>query len=293
MLATWGYGLWARHTCLMNKSPREEFFRRGRLFVGDVLASLDAIRDKRYQLIVADPPYFQVLKKEGWDNQWKDQDEYLNWTESWAAKCDQVLKDDGLFYVFGQVGKREHVWLHVCSMLTRKMQFHDMLIWDRAVGYNDRQDSFTPQYEMVLVLRKKGSTKTYFDKNAVRISYGEETIQDYLRDKRYKDKVAREKHLRAGKYATNIIRIPSLKGSSKEKAGHPSQKPFALIEALVKSSSRPGDHVLDPFLGSGTTAVACESLGRNWDGIEISEDYVSICRKRLADAEPDNALLAG
>ena len=167
-------------------------------------------------------------------------------------------------------------------MLAKEMQFHDMIIWDRAVGYNERYDSFTPQYEMVLALRHSANSTPYFDKDAVRLPYDEEKIQSYLRDKRYKDKDARELHLRKGKYATNILRVPSLKGSSKEKIGHPSQKPIALIEQLILSGSRKGDAVLDPFLGSGTTAAAAEELGRKWMGIELNADYCEITKRRLA-----------
>lgn len=183
-----------------------------------------------------------------------------------------------LMYIFGQLGKREHVWLHLCSDLTKTLQFHDMIIWDRVVGYNERRDSFTPQYEMILVLRKQENI--YFNKDAVRIQYDNKIIERYLKDKRYKDKSARKIHLNKGKFATNIMRIPSLKGSSKEKVGHPSQKPERLIEQIIQSSSRIGDIVLDPFLGSGTTAYVAEKLKRQWVGIEKEEKYCKIAENR-------------
>lgn len=234
-----------------------------------------------FQLIIADPPYFQVLLEESWDNAWKTTEDYLQWTLRWVQACRRVLRPDGLLYIFGQLGKREHVWLHLCSMLTKEMQFHDMIVWDRAVGYNERSDSFTPQYEMILALRPQEKITPYFNKDAVRLPYDDATIQTYLKDKRYKDPVARKAHLEKGKYATNILRIPSLKGASKEKVGHPSQKPLALIQHLVASGSRPGDCVLDPFLGSGTTAVAAEKSGRSWVGIESNADYFAIAQQRL------------
>ena len=250
-------------------------------FHGDCGQILKTLEPNSFQAIIADPPYFQVLLGEDWDNQWRTEEDYLNWTEDWIKKAGRVLKDDGLFFIFGQLGKREHLWLHICSMATRILQFHDMLIWDRAVGYNERYDSFTPCYEMILVLRKSKDAKSYFDKDAVRTSYDDETIKQYLKDKRYKDLDARAKHLEKGKYATNILRVPSLKGSSKEKVGHPSQKPIKLIEMLVLSSSREGDFVLDPFLGSGTTAVVCQNLNRNFAGIEIEKKYIEIAKSRL------------
>jgi site-specific DNA-methyltransferase (adenine-specific) len=253
----------------------------GEIVCGDALKVLDTFASNRFQLIIADPPYFRVLLEHDWDNTWKSPEDYLEWTLQWVRACKRVLRDDGLLYIFGQLGKREHVWLHTCSMLAHEMQFHDMLIWDRAVGYNERYDSFTPQYEMVLVLRKTAESRPYFDKDAVRLPYDEETIRLYMRDKRYKDKAAREAHLRKGKYATNIIRVPSLKGASKEKIGHPSQKPIALINQLVASSSRRGDWVLDPFLGSGSTAASCEALGRRWIGIESNPAFVEMARRRI------------
>ena len=255
------------------------------IFHGDCGKIIETLEPNSFQTIIADPPYFQVLLKETWDNQWQTEEDYLDWTEDWIKKCARVLKNDGLFFIFGQLGKREHLWLHLCSMATRKMQFHDMLIWDRAVGYNERYDSFTPCYEMILVLRKSKDAKPYFDKDAVRTSYDDDTIKQYLKDKRYKDLDARKTHLEKGKYATNILRVPSLKGSSKEKVGHPSQKPIKLIEMLVQSATREGDLVLDPFLGSGTTAVVCQNLNRNFAGIEIEQKYIEIVESRLQETQ--------
>lgn len=264
--------------------PKEIQIGAGRIYTGDALKVLPALQSESAQLIIADPPYFQVLRGESWDNNWQSADQYLKWTVQWVRECKRVLRGDGLLYIFGQLGKREHVWLHACSRLALEMQFHDMLIWDRAVGYNERRDSFTPQYEMILALRQNAAAAPYFNKDAVRIPYSEATIQNYLRDKRYKNKRAREAHLRRGKYATNILRVPSLKGGSKEKAGHPSQKPAALIEQLIRSGSRAGDVVLDPFLGSGTTAAAAQQCGRHWLGIEQNPEYVQIARRRIAKA---------
>jgi DNA modification methylase len=260
----------------------------GDAYQGDSLTVLKDLPDDEFQCIIADPPYFQVLEHTSWDTAWPDQDSWLEWSLNWIRECHRVVRPDGIIYIFGQLGKREHAWLHLCSEAARVGQFHDMVIWDRVVGYNNRGDSFTPQYEMALALRKQGSEKAYFNKDAVRTPYSEETVKAYLRDKRYKDRDAREAHLRRGKKATNILRVPSLKGSSREKVGHPSQKPERLIEILIQSSSRPGDRVLDPFLGSGTTAAVAERNGRKWVGIEVDATYLSIARTRLSSATRGN-----
>lgn len=249
---------------------------------GDAVATLRQLEASSVQVVIADPPYYNVLLEHDWDTQWKAVGDYIDWSVGWVSECLRVLRDDGLCFVFGQLGKREHAFIHLMSELTRRYQFHDLIIWDRVVGYNERRDSFTPCYEMVLVLRKGENPK--FNKDAVREAYSSDKIEVYLRDKRYKDRDARMKHLQAGKFATNILRVPSLKGASKEKCGHPSQKPIELISKLIECASDPGDVVLDPFLGSGTTAVVAESLGRNWVGIELNEEYIELTRQRLAAA---------
>jgi len=231
----------------------------GRLVEGDAGAELRRLATQSVQAVLADPPYDNVLD-EDWDSQWSGAEEFLDWSMDWAGECMRLLREDGLFFCFGQLGKREHVFIHLMSRLCAAFQFHDLLIWDRVVGYNERRDSFTPAYEMILVLRKGGRPK--FNKAAVREPYDAARIRAYLRDKRYKDIEARQRHLAAGKFATNILRVPSLKGSSKEKCGHPSQKPVVLIEKLILCATESGDVVLDPFLGSGTTAVAAERRKR-------------------------------
>lgn len=251
---------------------------------GDAVAELRRLKTASAQLVIADPPYYNVLLDQSWDTQWKAVEEYLEWTRAWVAECIRILRDDGLCFIFGQLGKREHAFIHLMSEICRRYQFHDLLIWDRVVGYNERRDSFTPAYEMILVLRKGDKVK--FNKGAVREPYSSETIQTYLRDKRYKDREARMKHLLAGKFATNLLRVPSLKGSSKEKCGHPSQKPIDLITKLISCATDPGDLVLDPFLGSGTTAAVAEALGRRWLGIEINPIFVELARQRIESVDP-------
>jgi len=255
-----------------------------------------------YQSIIADPPYFRVLDKE-WDNQWKHEGEYVKWMESWVSAASHWLKPDGLMFVFGQPGKREHAFLHVMSGLVNGcgMKFHDLVIWDRVVGYNDRRDSFTPQYEMILVLSNASRPRKqdpYFDKDAVRIPYDPKQVAAYMRDKRYKDMEAREQQLKKGKKATNILRlrdagnlveIPSLKGASSEKCGHDAQKPLALIEMLLLASTRPGDVVLDPFCGVGTVGVAAKMHGRNSVSLDADPDYAKTAWQRI-EATPEGRL---
>jgi len=251
-----------------------------RIICGDTLAELESIPSNFAQAIIADPPYYNVLQ-EKWDVQWEEMNDYLEWSDKWTSECMRILKKDGLIFIFGQLGKREHVFIHLMSRLCSKFQFHDLIIWDRVVGYNERRDSFTPAYEMILMLRKGKEVK--FNKDAVRIPYDKKKIELYLRDKRYLNKEARLEHLSNGKFSTNIISVPSLKGTSYEKWGHPSQKPEELINKLVLCSTDVNDIVLDPFLGSGTTAICAMNNQRNWIGIEIDPNYCEMSAARIKE----------
>jgi len=155
-----------------------------------------------------------------------------------------------------------------------------LIVWDRVVGYNTRRDSFDPAFEQILVLCKSGAPAR-FDKDAVREAYDDATKERYSRDNRYLDLETRKQHLDAGKWATNIWRVPSLKGSSREKVGHPTQKPLQLLERLVLSSSRSGNLVLDPFCGSGSVGVTTRQHERCFVGIECAEKWVEIARARF------------
>ena len=262
----------------MNRYKAEHYTNE--ILCGDCIVEMDKLPADSARLVIADPPYFQVMVGETWDKQWASPGHYLNWNLRWMLSAMRILAPGGLLYCFGQPGKREHVMLHLMSEATRLWHFHDLIIWDRVVGYNRRNDSFTPAYEMALVLRKEGRD-AYFNRDAVREPYDEDTIMQYAKDKRYKNPIQRLAHLRKGKELTNLWSIPSLKGSSKEKVGHPTQKPRAVIERIIQSHSIEGDWIVDPFLGSGTTAVAAQKLNRKWTGIEVSEQYVSLAQRRI------------
>ena len=239
------------------------------------------------QAVIADPPYYRVFNA-SWDNQWASQDDYLDWTLAWVDAAMRVLRNDGLLFLFGQRGKREHVFIHVASALYRQFQYHDTVIWDRVVGYNTRRDSFDPAFEEI---RPQEERLSQIPQGAAPYPYPPDMIERYARDKRYTDPTARRRHLEQGKYYRNILSVPSLRGSSREKCGHPTQKPVALIKDLVLASTNPGDVVLDPFFGSGTTGVAADSLGRRWLGIEQDPRYVKMAEQRLAQGRAVKTLL--
>ena len=274
--------LWERPVLQWDPASDPTPLPNNQVICADVKDAMPRIPSGSVHLVLADGPYGKALKVR-WDNQWRGLTQFLMWYELCVLSFLRVLRDDGVCILFGQIGKNCQWFLHLASYLCLRFPdcFVDRIIWDRMVGYNERRDSFTPAYEEALILRKSPLTK--FRKDRVREPFTEEQQRQLMRDNRYENKKARAEHLAKGKYLRNIIRVPSLKGSSKEKCGHPSQKPLELIAALIALFTDRGDLVLDPFLGSGTTAVAAQMLGRSWIGIERSRRYCKKANKRLIE----------
>jgi len=138
--------------------------------------------------------------------------------------------------------------------------FKQMVVWDKGpmgMGWHYRRS-----YETVLVATKPGSKCKWYDTTSK---------------------------------IENIIR-PGYNGISKiipRDDQHPTQKPVELMVHFIELHTQEGDTVLDPFMGSGTTGVACERMGRNFIGIELDPDYCEIARKRIADEQNKYALLGG
>ena len=90
------------------------------LIHGDALKELKKLPDTVAQSVIADPPYFNVLEDESWDTQWKTADDYLAWCDTWVFESMRILRDDGLCFIFGQLGKREHAFIHLMSRLSQQ-----------------------------------------------------------------------------------------------------------------------------------------------------------------------------
>ena len=156
------------------RKVQARFMQRGNLIRSDAASVLRRLPGGTAQLVIAAPSYFQVLHRT-WDRQWPDARSYLDWSLAWLAEAMRVLRADGLLYRFGQLGKREHTFLHLMSEAARSWQFHDLITRDRVIGYNVHRDSFTPATEMILVLHKSARPK--FHKPAVREPYEAKTVK--------------------------------------------------------------------------------------------------------------------
>lgn len=223
--------------------------------VGDCLNVLAKIPSGSVQLIICDPPYNIQLAH------WDEHADYIKWASAWIAESERVLAPTGSIAIFGglqyqgEAGSGDLLSLISHMRKNSEMLLANLIIWNYPNGMS-AQRFFANRHEEIAWFAK--TKKYFFDLDAVREPYDEETKAAYMKDKRL-NPASVEK----GRNPTNVWRIGRLNGNSLERVGHPTQKPAAVIERLVRALSYPGSTVLDFFAGSGVTARVAIQEGRN------------------------------
>jgi site-specific DNA-methyltransferase (adenine-specific) len=250
----------------------------GRLHRGDSLAWLSSLPAGCARLVVADPPY--SIGRAAWDR-FPSAEAYLEWSERWVREAHRILLPDGTLYICGYPEPIAHLAARVAPLFASWRS----LVWFYRNKASLRAD-WGRSHESVLHLRK-GRTMV-FDVDAVRQPYNEHTRRypehPQAATSQYGSAPARpwSPHP-AGARPRDVIEIPTLCNGSAEKTVHPTQKPVELIRRLVLASSRPGELVIDPFGGSGTTYAVCEETDRRWLGCERQPSYLRLIAARLRD----------
>ena len=232
-----------------------------KLINDDCLKAMQLIEDKSIDLIVCDLPYFKVVKNE-WDNVWKTEKEYLNWIKEIIKCYDRIVKDDSNVFIFTsrQLNRK------ICNILDKYFEEKRIIIWARKRGFNQtRGKALASGYEPIAFYSKGNPV------------FNNIKIKSTSKRKEY-TKGSLKDGITLGDVWIDISALPH---NSKEKLEHPTQKPLALIERIVTIGSNESDVVLDNCCGSGTTAVVCEKLNRNWVCIEKEKKYYDIAEKRL------------
>ncbi|CAN5276874.1 site-specific DNA-methyltransferase [soil metagenome] len=245
-----------------------------RIFNEDALDGLARIPDASVDLILADPPY-SLGKDYGNDSDKLDTDAYLAWMEKWVDLALPKLKSSGSLYIFLTWRYSPEIFV----MLKKRLTMINEIIWDRRVpSMGGSTRSFTSVHDTIgLFVKAKGY---YFDLDSVRIPYDAET-----KKARSRSIFVGAKWLEIGYNPKDLWAVSRLHKENPERADHPTQKPLEIVERMVKASCPPGGLVLDPFMGSGTTAVAAQRCGRNFTGFELNADYCEIAAQRLAAPE--------
>ena len=219
--------------------------------VNDCLDLLAKLPDESVQLIICDPPYNIFLAD------WDCHNDYIGWASSWLKEAERVLMPSGSIAIFGGLQYQDEAGsgdlISIISHLRQasNMLLANLIIWNYPNGMSARR-FFANRHEEIVWFAKTG--KYYFDLDAVREPYDEKTKALYRRDKRLNPE-----SIEKGKNPTNVWRTGRLNGNSTERVGHPTQKPRAVIQRLIRSLSYPGSTVVDFFGGSGiTTRVSIE-----------------------------------
>lgn len=237
--------------------------------VADCLEVLARIPSDSIQLIVCDPPY--NIKVAEWD----DRVDYLAWASQWLAEAERVLAPTGSIAIFGGLQYQGEAGsgdlLSIISHMRQhsRMLLANLIVWNYPNGMSAHR-FFANRHEEIAWFAK--TNKYFFDLDAVREPYDEATKAVYMKDKRLNSESVEK-----GRNPTNVWRMGRLNGNSLERVGHPTQKPAAVIQRLMRALSYPGSTVLDFFAGSGVTTRVAIQEGRNsicTDSDPIFRDYI-------------------
>jgi site-specific DNA-methyltransferase (adenine-specific) len=251
----------------------------------DVLEGLPKLDKETCDIIIADPPY-NIGKDFGINKDKMELTEYVGWSKKWIDECIRVLKPNGTMFIYGfsenlaylfteiPINKRWLIW-HYTNKNIPTLKFwqrsHESIIccWKENPIFNldDVREPYTDAFLNGAAGKIRNGTKGRFSRN------GKETVY-----------VAHEK----GALPRDVIKIPALAGGAGmvERVDHPTQKPLALCDKLIKSAKPTKDGlVLVPFVGSGSECVSAIQNNMDFVGFEINKGYVKIANERIKEAQ--------
>jgi site-specific DNA-methyltransferase (adenine-specific) len=251
---------------------------KNRVFCQDALDGLARIPDASIDLIIADPPY-NLGKDYGNDSDRQASAAYLEWTRAWLDAALPKLKSNGSLYIFLTWRYSPEIFV----MLKQRMTMINEIVWDRRVpsmGGSVRR--YSSVHDTIGFFAN--ARDYHFDIDAIRVPYDAET-----KKARSRSIFVGAKWLELGYNPKDVWSVSRLHREHRERADHPTQKPLEIVERMIKASCPAGGVVLDPFMGSGTTAVAARRTGRDFTGFELNAGYVKLIQQRLAAQDGDIA----
>ena len=263
------------------------------LICADNLSALDDLVKKgiKADLIYLDPPFFSnrhyevVWGDEAEVRSFKDRwaggvNVYIEWMKERVTKMYDVLEGTGSFYLHCDWHAGHQLKLMLDGIFGEK-QFQNEIVWYYRGG-GVSKERFGRRHDTIFFYTK--GNKWTFNPDEVRTPYSEESLErlkykarSFRGDKVYDAYEANPK----GKHPDDVWEMQPIMPSAKERLGYPTQKPEALLERIIKVSSKKGDLVLDPFCGCGTTVAVAQRLQRRWIGIDISPTATKLIENRL------------
>jgi site-specific DNA-methyltransferase (adenine-specific) len=252
----------------------------------DMLNVLPKLDKESAQIIIVDPPY-NIGKDFGNNSDKQKMGDYLIWCEKWIKECLRILKPNGTMYIYG--------FSEILALILGKVPFEinrRWIVWHYTNKNVPSLNFWQRSHESILVLWKDDKV---FNRDDIREPYTEGFLNGAAGKERKAtvgrfskgDKTTTYTAHTNGALPRDVIKIPALAGGSgkNERVDHPTQKPLALCEKLLKacmkSSKEDDGYVLVPFAGSGSECVAAKKLGLPFIGIELNPDYIKIINTRL------------
>ena len=275
------------HNKLLNNNvSNSQFDYLDKTINSDLLTALPLLPDEFADLIIIDPPY-NLTKNFGGKifNERKD-DAYEEYLETWFPQVCCKLKPNGSLYMCGD-------WKCTAALqrvIEKELTILNRITWQREKGRGAKANWKNGMEDIWFAV--KNPADYYFNLDAVKIK--RRVIAPYReggkggKPKDWEETDDGNFRLTCPSNFWDDISVPFW--SMPENTDHPTQKPEKLYAKLILASSKPGDVVFDPFLGSGTASVVAKKLGRHWCGIELSEEYCLLAEKRLEMADTEKSI---
>ena len=267
------------------------------LLNGDCYTQLDFVKNESVDVIYLDPPFFtqktHTLQSRlngetfSFEDKWDSLEEYLLFIKKRLLKCKEKLQETGSVFLHC-----DKIASHYLKIILDEVfgieNFQSEIIWSYKRWSNSKKGLLNSH--QVIFFYSKSSR---FKFNTLYCEYSKTTNLDQIFQKRSrinngksaykKDEkgVVELSDSKKGVPLSDVWEIPFLNPKARERVGYPTQKPILLLERILKISTDPGDVVLDPFCGSGTTLIAAKLLGRQYIGIDTSEEAILLTRNRL------------
>jgi len=244
-----------------------------KVILGDALEIMRQIPDNSVDMTFADPP-FNLGKKYNTYHDKKEINEYIEWCKLWLKEMVRITKPTGSIFVHN-IPK---YLIHFASYLNEIAYFRHWIVWD-AMG-SPLGKTLLPNHYGILWYTKQPKGFKFYDirRPHARCRKCNIILQDYGGKKNSMHPFGPL----VSDVWTDIHRIRH----KKRRDEHPCQLPIPLLERLILMTTDEGDIVLDPFAGTGTTAIAAKRLGRNYIAIDIDPEYVEIIKKKLEATQP-------
>lgn len=248
---------------------------------GDSLQLLRELPEASVDLVFADPP-FNIGYEYDVYNDKQSREDYLGWTDQWLAAVRRVLKSHGSFYV--AIGDEYAAELKI-RLDALGLTLRNWIIWHYTFGVSCKK-KFNRSHAHIFYYVADPEQFT-FNADSIRVPSARQTTYADSRANP-KGKLPDDTWVLRPQEDNRFFRpdedtwyLSRVCGTFKERTGHPCQMPEAVLKRIIRTSSNPGDLVLDPFAGSGTTLAVAKTLQRNYLGIELSTEYAERIEERL------------